>query len=131
MEGFWQGTAGVLLAMVVGIAISRQGKESHLLLTMAVCCMVAGLAVSYLSPVISYIRQLQSISHMDSELLQILLKAVGVGLVGEIAALICTDSGNAALGKAVQLLSTAAILSISLPLLQTLLELLQDILGEV
>ena len=131
MEGFWQGTAAVLLAVVMGIAISRQGKENHLLLTMAVCCMVVGLSVSYLSPVISYIHQLQDLCGMDSQLLQILLKAVGIGLVGEIAALICADSGNAALGKAVQLLSTAVILSLSLPLLQKLLELLQDILGEV
>lgn len=131
MTGFWQGTAAVLLAVVVGIALSRQGKDSQLLLTLAVCCMVVAAAVSYLSPVISFIHQLQSISQIDQELLQILLKAVGIALIGEITALICSDGGNSALGKAVHILSSAVILWLSLPLLQKLLELLQDILGDV
>ncbi len=131
MENFWQSTAAVLLAVVIGIALSRQGKDSHLLLTLAVCCMVAGVAISYLTPVISFIYQLQAVSQIDQELLQILLKAVGIALVGEITALICADGGNSALGKSIQLLSAAVILWLSLPLLQKLLELLQDILGEV
>ena len=131
MTGFWQAIAAVLLTVVVGIALSKQGKDSQLLLTLAVCCMVLGVAMSYLSPVISFIQKLQSIGQLNSELLQILLKSVGIAMVGEIAGLICSDGGNAALGKSIQLLSGAVILWLSLPLLQQLLDLLQDILGEV
>lgn len=45
--------------------------------------------------------------------------------------MVCTDAGNASLGKAVQLLGTAVILWLSLPLFKALVELLQSILGEV
>lgn len=131
MEAFWQGAAAVLLTVILGLALGRQGKETALLLTLAVCCMVCCLAVSYLQPVVDFINQLQSIGQLDSEMLEILLKAVGIGLIGEIASLICTDVGNAALGKTLQLLSAAVILWLSLPLLNQLLELVQDILGEV
>lgn len=129
MDAFWQGAAGALIACVLAVILDKQGKDSALLLTLGVCCMVGGLAVSYLSPVISFLRQLADMSQLENDMLETLLKAVGIGLVGELAALICADSGNAALGKATQILSAATLLWLSLPLLTALLELLEDILG--
>lgn len=131
MASYWQGAAAVLLAVILMLALGKQGKEIGLLLTLAVCCMVGALAVSYLQPVVEFIQRLQSIGQLDSGMLEILLKVVGIGIVGEIASLICGDSGNAALGKALQMLSAAVILWLSLPLLTQLLELVQQILGEV
>ena len=131
MVSFWQGAALVLLAVILALALDKQEKEMGLLLTLAVCCMISGLALSYLRPVVSFINQLQTIGQLNSEMLQILLKVVGIGLIGEIAGLICADAGKAAMGKALQLLSAAVILWRSLPLLSELLELVQRILGEV
>ena len=131
MTGFWQGAAAVLLAVILCIALGKQGKEAGLLLTLAVCCMVGVLALSYLRPVIELIDELQAVGQLDSGMLEIILKAVGIGLIGEIASLICSDAGNAALGKSLQLLSSAVILWLSIPLLTQLLELVQQILGEV
>lgn len=131
MTAFWQGAAAVLLTVILGLALGKQGKEAGLLLTLAVCCMVGCLAMTYLSPVIAFLQQLREVGQLDGGMLEILLKAVGIGLIGEIAALICADSGNGALGKALQLLSAAVILWLSIPLLTQLLELLQEILGEV
>lgn len=131
MGGFWQGAAAVLLAVVLMLALGKQGKEAGLLLTLAVCCMLGVLALSYLEPVVALVHRLQDMTGLDSEMLQILLKAVGIGIIGEIVGLICTDAGNAALGKALQLLSAAVILWLSIPLINALLELLQEMLGEV
>lgn len=131
MELYWKGIGAVLLTVVLALALSKQGKETGLLLTITVCCMVAGLAMSFLSPVIDFVRQLQSLGQLDNEMLEILLKVVGVGLIGEIGCLVCTDGGNGALGKTLQLLTSTVILWLSLPLLTGLLELIQEILGEV
>lgn len=131
MTAFWQGAVAVLLTVILVLALGKHGKEVGLLLTLAVCCMVCVLALSYLQPVVDFIHQLQSIGQLDGGILEILLKAVGIGLIGEIASLICADAGNAALGKALQLLSAAVILWLSIPLLTQLMELLQQILGEV
>lgn len=64
-------------------------------------------------------------------MLGLLLKAVGIGLVSQIAGAVCTDAGNGALARQLQLLGNAAILYLSLPLFSGLLELLQEILGEL
>ena len=60
-----------------------------------------------------------------------LLKVTGIGMVTEIAALVCKDAGNESMGKSMQLLGTATILWLSMPLLTALIELLQKILGEL
>lgn len=131
MERYWQSAALVLLAVIIGLTLGSQKKEIGLLLTMAVCCMVAMVAIGYLQPVMEFVQELQLVGQLDNGMLAILLKVVGIGLVGEIASLICCDGGNAALGKALQLLSTATIIWLSLPLLSGLLEMIQEILGEV
>lgn len=131
MELFWKGTAGVLLTVVLALSLTKEGKVIRLLLTLAVSCMVAAAAVGFLEPVVSFLRQLRSVGGLDEQMVQILFKAAGIGLVGEIASLICVDSGMTSLGKALQLLSAAVILWLSLPLLQRFLELVQDVLGEV
>ena len=131
MDDFVKCAAGILIAVVLILTISKQEKDISILLIISVCCMVLVVAAAYLQPVIDFLRQLQSIGQLDSESITILLKCVGVGLLSEITCLICTDSGNASLGKALQLLATATILWISLPLLSELMELIDQILGAV
>ena len=120
-----------MLTVILCLALGKQGKETGLLLTLGVCCMIGVLTLTYLRPVVDFIYELQSIGQLDSGMLEILLKAVGIGLIGEIASLICADAGNAALGKALQLLSAAVILWLAIPLLTQLLKLIQQLLGEV
>lgn len=131
MTGFFQGAAAVLLAAILVPTLGKQGKEMGLLLTMAVCAMVCVVAMAYLEPVVELVERLQEETGLDGEMLRILLKSVGIGLTGEIASLICADSGNAALGKALQMLSGAVILWLAIPLINGLLELVEKILGEV
>ena len=47
MSLFWKAAAAVLLAVVLGLSLGKQ-KDIGVLLTMAVCCMVAMIAISYL-----------------------------------------------------------------------------------
>lgn len=131
MEGFIQVSAGVLLTVLLTVALNKQGKDMAMLLTAAACCMVIAVVVTYLEPVLDFVSDLQVIGKLDSEMVRILLKTVGVSLVAEIAALICADCGNSALGKAIQILAVAAVLWLSLPLLRGLMDMIQKMLGEV
>lgn len=122
--------AAVLLAVVLGLVLNKQNKDMSLLLTMAVCAMVLIAAAVYLQPVLDFVGKLQGMGNLDSGMLQIVLKSVGIALVGEIAGMICNDSGFAAMGKAIRIFSTTAILWLSLPLMESVLSLLQKIMGE-
>ena len=129
MEVFLQGVGAALIAAVLGLTLANRSKEHAMVLTIGVCCMVLILAFTYLDPVMELLRELESLSGLEDEMLPILLKVVGIGLVGELAALICNDAGNSSLAKAIGVLASGAILWISIPIFRSLIHLLQQILG--
>lgn len=128
MEIFLKAAAGVLITVILCLALEKQSKELSVLLVMTVCCMIIGAAINYLKPVFTLFEKLQSIGKLNEEMMRVLLKAVGIGLVAEITAMICSDSGNNALGKAIKLIAAGVILCISIPLFESLLELIEEIL---
>lgn len=131
MDMFLKAAAAVLLTVILILTLNSNNKQSALLLMLAVCAMLGGLAVSFFQPVLEFIDKLQTVGTLDDGMFLILIKAVGIGFVGELTCLICMDSGNKALGKGIQILSTAVILRLSLPLFDRLLKLLEQMLGEV
>lgn len=123
--------AGVMLALILGITLSKQGKDMTVVLTVAVCCMVVTVAISFLDPVVDFFSLLRSVGDLDSDIMGIILKCTGISLIAEIAGLICSDSGFGAMGKAIKILAMAAVLWLSLPLMTSLVEMLQSVMGEV
>lgn len=131
MGVFWKTAAAVLLSLVLSLALGKQERDLSALLNMAVSCMCAMVAMSLLEPVLDFLRELESAGNLNNDMLKILLKAVGISLVTELAGLICADAGCGSLGKSLQLLGSSAILYISIPAFQNLLHLVREILGEI
>lgn len=131
MERFFQASAGIMAAVILWIILSRQGKEYALLLSIGACCIVLVVMLRFIEPVLELLGQLQELGGLQQEWLSVMLKAVGIGLVTEMGALICNDAGNAALGKTLQILGAAAVLWLSVPLVNSLIKLLEQILGGV
>lgn len=128
METFWKCTAGILVAVVL-TGLCRQEKDLALLSTMAVSAMVLGVALRLLEPVAELLGELEAIGDLDGDFLELLLKSAGIGLTAEVSASVCADGGNAALGKVLRLLGSAAILCLSVPMLRTLMDLIQEMVG--
>ena len=99
-----------------------------MLLSVAVCCMVGIIAFRYFQPIIIFLNTLQERTGIDRAFFQILLKTVGIALLGETSSHICTDAGNSSMGKMLQFLTSAVILWLSLPLFEKLLELVDGVL---
>ena len=131
MDLFLKAVAAALITAVIGLVLARQGKDMFLLLTLAACAMIGAAAFTFLKSVISFLQRLTEMTKLNTDLLAVILKTVGIGLVGELAGLICSDAGNAALAKSIQILTTAVILWLSIPLFESLLDLVQSILGEL
>ena len=128
MDLFIKTAAGAFFALVLFVTLSKQAKDMAIILSIGVCCMVGVIAFSYLQPVVSFLQILQEKTGVDGAFFQILIKAVGIALLGETASMICTDAGNSSLGKILQVLSSAVILWLSLPLLEKLLDLVDGVL---
>lgn len=131
MDLFLKAVAAALITAVLGLVLFKQGKDISVLLTLGVCCMIWLCAMEYLGQILDFLNQLEKLTGLDHDVLSILLKIVGLGLVGELASGVCCDAGNSALGKVLQLLSTVMVLWLSLPLFETLLSLLRTTLEDL
>ena len=131
MKLYLQVCGAVLIALILILTLGSKGKDYAALVTLALCAMGCLAALRYLEPVLDFIRQLEQIGGLDSAVVSILLKATGIGLIAEIGAMICADSGSGSLGKLLQILGSSLVLWLSLPLFTMLLELIQRILGEI
>lgn len=129
MELFLKACGCVLLTVVVTLTLGKNSKDYAVVLSVMACCLVALAAMEYVRPVLDFLSQLERAGGLDHSMIRILLKAAGIGLISEIAALVCSDSGNSSLGKTIKFMGSAVILWLSLPLYTMLLELLQGILG--
>ena len=131
MDTSLKAIAGVLIALVVCVILAKQNKDFTILVTISVCCMLAVVAIGYLTPVIEFFSRLESLGGLNPDLISVILKAVGIALLGEITCNICADTGNGALGKTLQILASAVILWMSLPLFTRLIELVENLLESV
>lgn len=131
MADYLRWTAAVLIGLILSLVISKQSKDMSLLLTLAVCVLVCLGALEFLEPVTELLRELRRLGGLDSEAVSILMKAALIGLLSELMGLICADVGEGALGKALQILSNAAVLWLSIPLLRQLITMVGEVLAEI
>lgn len=128
MEHFFQAAAAVLLAVILMLCLKKSQTGIGEMISIFVCSVLAILAISYLKPVIEFIQSIQRLNMMDNQLLKTAFKVVGICVIAEIVELICIDSGNSAMGKALQLLSSAVVVWLAIPLMTSFLELIEGVL---
>ena len=129
MDGFLQGVGIALIAVVLCCVLAGTRKDISMLLGLAACCMILFAGISYLKPVMELVGTLAQMTSLDATWIGVVLKTVGISLVAQFAGLICADAGNTALSKAVEILAAAAVLWLSIPMMQALLELVQEMTG--
>ncbi len=94
----------------------------------ALVCQLAGVAVlifyalSSFGEIISSLEDMISSSGIDLSFLKIVLKALGISVLTDIAASICRDSSNNTLANCVDFFGRTMIVVMALPILKKLAE---------
>lgn len=128
MEMFWKAIAVALLTMVIAIVVEKQNKEAAMVAVMAACSILAIITSGYLQEIVSFLQELATIGNLQNDHLGVLVKCVGVGIAAEVCAMICADSGYGSLGKSIQLMGPCVILWLSIPVMRSLLEIINSML---
>ena len=129
MGTFWKAIAVIILTVILGVTLGKTEKDISVVLSVAACSIILIIAMQYLEEVIAFLWQLSSKESEQIPSIKIILKITGVALVTELTTLVSSDAGNSSLGKAVEILGNAAILNLALPLLETFLTILQELMG--
>ena len=131
MELFFKSCGGVLIALILILTLGKQERDISIVLSAAVCCMIGIAALKMMEPVMDYLYELRSFAEFEENTLGRLLRMVGIGLTAELVTMICADAGNASLGKCIQFMASSVILRLSLPILDTMLGMIREIMGGV
>ena len=129
METFWKAIAVIILTVILGVTLGKTEKDISVVLSVTACSIILIIAMQYLEEVIAFLWQLSSKESEQIPSIKIILKITGVALVTELTTLISSDAGNSSLGKAVDILGNAAILNLALPMLESFLTILQELMG--
>lgn len=128
MDTMIKASAGVLVATVICLLLNKTGKEYALLVSIAICCLLTFSTLSFIEPVFSFLERISQIGNISNTTVKILFKALGVSLLAEFTALLCSDAGNSAMARLIQILASAVILWLSVPLFENLIDLISGIL---
>ena len=123
MELLWKCAAIGLASSLLGLAIGREREEQSLLLGLTAAAMILTASLGSLGGMEELLRRAGERSGLSSALTVPVLKGLGLTLLGRFAAAVCRESGRAAAASAMELATVCAVLCVSLPLLEELLEL--------
>lgn len=123
--------AAAIIGLILVLVVGRQSRDLGMLLSLAVCVLLALGAMEFLEPVMELLDELKRLGELDGGAVGILLRCAGIGMVSELAGLLCADAGEGAMGRALQICANAAILWLSLPLLRQVLTMIGEVLAKV
>ena len=129
MEQVLQAAGLCLIGALLALVVKRGSPETALLLTLAAAAAVLLALGPAAEEVLAFLQELAEGSGVPAELFAPLYKIVGIGLVVRVGGGLCRDAGESALAGVVETAGAVCALASSLPLLQTVLELLMELMG--
>lgn len=117
-----------IVTLILSLVLPADRKDIKAVLGVVACCIIATSALAYIQPIVELVERVKTASHLNTEMIGILWKAVGIGVLTEIAGSICKDFGNGTLEKMMQLVGSAAVLWLTIPLFQEFMKLIEEVL---
>lgn len=119
------GLAGVVLALM----LRQQKSEYALYISLAAAVLILVFSVDRLTVVMETIRRIEEYLQIDSAMIRILIKMIGITYVAEFATGICKDAGFGTLGGQIEMFAKLSLMAVSVPVLLALIETVEGLLG--
>ena len=120
---------GIGLIALIIIMILRQYKPEFVIyISLIAGAIILLLVMNRLSGIINLLTNLSSKISNGNTFLEILIKITGIAFLTEFAVSICKDSGESAIANKIDLGGKVIIISMSIPIISSLLENLISIL---
>ena len=117
-----------LVALIFIIVIKQYKPEFAIYISLIAGALILLLVMDKFAGIIELLKALASKASVNNEFLLILLKITGIAFLTEFAVSICKDSGETAIANKVDLGGKVIIMSMSIPIMSSLLETIIKIL---
>ncbi len=117
-----------IIALIIIIILKQYKPEFTIYVSIIAGVIILMMVMDQFNAVINLLTSLTNKTGTGSTFLKILLKITGIAILTEFAVSICKDSGESAIASKIDLAGKIIIISISIPIITALLELIINIL---
>ena len=117
-----------LVALVIIIILKQYRPEYAIYVSIIAGILILFLAMEKLSGVINLLQSISDKTFINKQFLGILLKITGIAIITEFAVSVCSDAGEKAIASKIEIGSKVIIITMSIPIISSLLELIIEIL---
>ena len=117
-----------LIALILIIIVKQYRPEFAIYISLMAGILILYFALNEFSDIINLLKQICDKSGVNNGFLSILIKMTGIAFLSEFAISICKDAGEGAIASKMELGSKAIIISMSIPIIYNLLEVILKIL---
>lgn len=117
-----------LLAVIISVIVKQYKPEFAMYVSIIAGIIVIMLVIDKISGIINLLTNLSKKTGINAEYLSILLKITGIAILTEFAVSICKDSGEEAIASKIDFGGKVIVISISIPIISALLELIVRII---
>lgn len=117
-----------LIALIIIVVIRQYKPEFTMYVSIIAGVIILFLVLDKVTGIITLLTNLSKKTGINSEYLSILLKITGIAILTEFAVSICKDAGETAIASKVDLGGKIIIISMSIPIISALLEIIMKII---
>lgn len=118
-----------LVAAAIVVILRQHRPEYAMLLSVAAGLFILFEILRYLQPVVEEVQGMLDTAGMSAEFMGILLRALGICFITQIACDICKDAGESAISSKIEMAGKVAVLAVSLPLFRQVLTIVHSLLN--
>ncbi len=111
----------VIIAAILSLIVRQYKGEYSLIIQLGGILLVMLVAMSTIGSLFEQITSVMTESEIDSEFVNVIIKILGISVIIEMSADVCRDTGNSALASNVEFLGKIIILSMTFPMIKTLI----------
>ena len=117
-----------LIALIIIILLKQYRPEFAVYISLLTGVLRLVLVMDQLAGIISLLQSLANKTSINMTFLSLLIKITGIAFLSEFAVSICRDSGEGAIASKIEIGSKIVIISMSIPIISSLLEIILKIL---
>ena len=117
-----------LISLIITIIIKQYKPEFAIYISIVAGVLILFLIMDKLEGIINLLKTISSKSGINNQFLELLLKITGIAFLTEFAINLCKDSGENAIASKIEIGSKVIIVSMSIPIISSLLEVILKLL---
>lgn len=117
-----------LISLIIIIIIKQYKPEFAIYISISAGIIILLLIMDKFKGIINLLQTISNKSGINNKFLSLLLKITGIAFLSEFAINICKDSGEGAIASKIEIGSKIIIISMSIPIISSLLDIILKLL---